>query len=166
MDGLTVIGADANLRYYRGRWRSLKPDDSGLFVGRRPQAYGSDLWCLVLVHDGAPQRLIDFPVENADAPAHDEAWRIQAALDACAGTPQTFRVEGAPGNSRSNTAHFFTPLPRWAERYLELVGMPVPRSTGALFSYRVPEDALPELTTFLTQMLWMRRETLEERRGH
>ena len=75
----------AKVTYYRGRWRSLKPADSGLFVARRPQAYGADLWCVVLVAGGAPVRLLDLPADDPAAPGHDEAWRVQAALDAAAG---------------------------------------------------------------------------------
>jgi hypothetical protein len=37
--------------------------------------------------------------------------------------------------------------------------MAVPKSRGALFSYRVPENALPGLADFLTSMLWMRQTT-------
>ena len=39
-----------------------------------------------------PQRLIDLPVGISAAPAADEAWRLQAALDAMAGRPQRFRI--------------------------------------------------------------------------
>ena len=54
VEGLTVIDPAAKVTYYRGRWRPLKPADSGLFVARRPQAYGADLWCVVLVAAGRP----------------------------------------------------------------------------------------------------------------
>jgi hypothetical protein len=37
--------------------------------------------------------------------------------------------------------------------------MAVPRSPGSLFSYRVPEAALPDLASFLARMLWMRQST-------
>jgi hypothetical protein len=40
--------------------------------------------------------------------------------------------------------------------------MAVPRSPGALFSYRLPEVALPDLAGFLARMLWMRQSTTEE----
>ena len=163
VEGLTVIAPEEKVTYYHGRWRSLKPADSGLFVARRPQAYGADLWCVVLVAGGAPVRLLDLPADDPAAPGHDEAWRVQAALDAAAGSPQVFRVGRAAGTGASagRTADFFSPLPRWAERYLQLAGMAVPRSRGALFSYRVPEDALPDLAGFLASMLWMHQTTTE-----
>jgi hypothetical protein len=159
VEGLMVIDPAAKVTYYRDRWRPVKPADSRLFVGRRPQAYGADLWCAVLVADGAPARLLDLPVDDLSAPGHDEAWRVQAALDAAGGSPQLFRVGGTCGTGASvgRTVDFFSPLPRWAERYLQLIGMAVPRTAGALSSYRVPEGAIPGLTSFLEDMLWMRQ---------
>ena len=160
MDGLTVIGPGTRVTYYQGRWRPLAPADSGLLVGRRPQAYGADAWCLVLADGGTPTRFLDLPVDDPDAPGHDEAWRLQAALDAGRGTPQVFRV-GCAARAGGRTVDFFSPLPQWAERYLQLTGMAVPKSRGALFSYRVPEDALPGLAGFLASMLWMHQTTTE-----
>jgi hypothetical protein len=159
VEGLTVIDPAAKVTYYRGRWRPLKPADSGLFVARRPQAYGADLWCVVLVGDGAPVRLLDLPADDPAAPGHDEAWRVQAALDAAGRRPQVFRVGGTAGTGASagRAVDFFSPLPRWAERYLQLTAMAVPRTAGALCSYRVPEGAMPGLASFLADMLWMRQ---------
>lgn len=159
VEGLTVIDPAAKVTYYRGRWRPLKPADSALFVARRPQAYGADLWCVILAADGAPVRLLDLPANDPAAPGHDEAWHLQAALDAARGSPQVFRVGGTAGTGPivGRTVDFFSPLPRWAERYLQLTGMAVPRSAGALFSYRVAEAAMPDLARFLNDMLWMRQ---------
>jgi hypothetical protein len=164
IEELTVIDPAAKVTYYRGRWRSLEPADSGVFVGRRPQAYGADLWCLVLVTDGRPQALVDLPAENTTAPAHDEAWRAQAAIDADRGTPQVFRVRDASGSRDDLTVDFFSPLPQWAERRLELAGIAIPRSTGALCSYRVPRNAMPGVQDFLARMLWMREPRTEGER--
>jgi hypothetical protein len=160
MDGLTVIGQDTGGTYYRGRWRPLAPADSGMLVGRRPQAYGADAWCVVQADGGTPTRFIDLPADDPDVPGHDEAWRVQAALDAERGTPQVFRVSDT-ARAGGATVDFFSPLPRWAERRLQLAGMTVPKSRGALFSYRVPADALPDLAGFLASMLWMNRTTTE-----
>lgn len=157
VEGLTIIDPAARVTYYRGRWRDLNPDDQGLFVGRRPQAYGADLWCTVLVADGKPQALKFLPANDPTAPGHDEAWRTQAAIDAERGVPQLFRVRGGSANGGS-AVDFFSPLPRWAERRLQLAGTSLPRAAGALFSYRVPADALPGLRDFLTRMLWMREQ--------
>ncbi|MEH0843121.1 hypothetical protein V6U81_12110 [Micromonospora sp. CPCC 205711] len=155
VEGLTLIDPSSTVRYYRGRWRSPRPSDTGDFVARRPQAYGADLWCFVRVAEGLPQRLVDLPVGDATTPGRDEAWRLQAALDAQRGEPQVFRTRTAAGGSAGNIVDLFSPVPNWAERYLELVGLSVPRSRGSLFSYRVPTAAMPDLTAFLADMLWM-----------
>src|SRR5262249_47242768 len=42
--GLRFLSPNLPTRYYRGRWVDAIPGD-GRFVCRRPQAYGSDLWC-------------------------------------------------------------------------------------------------------------------------
>ncbi|GGU90070.1 hypothetical protein GCM10010182_00650 [Actinomadura cremea] len=163
VEGMTVIDPAAKVTYYRGRWRPLVGSDSGLFVARRPQDYGADLWCVVLVSEGTPLRLIDLPVDDPAAPGHDEAWRVQAALDAVGGSPQVFRTGPCSATSAGRTVDFFSPLPQWAERNLELAGMPVPRTAGALRSYRIPEAAIQSLAHFLTNMLWMRQITTEGR---
>ena len=156
VEGLTILDPSAPVRFYRGRWRTLKPTDAGDFVARRPQAYGADLWCFVRVAGGLPQRLVDFPVEDPTVPGRDEAWRLQAAIDAARNQPQVFRVGTTGGAGSDVMVDFFGPVPGWAERYLELVGLAVQRSGGSLFSYRVPHGALPALAEFLTDMLWMR----------
>ncbi|WP_395110610.1 hypothetical protein [Actinomadura sp. SCN-SB] len=163
VEGMTVIDSAAKVTYYRGRWRPLAVSDSGLFVARRPQDYGADLWCVALVTEDAAVRLVDLPVDDPAAPGHDEAWRVQAALDAVGGRPQIFRAGPCSGlgTGADWTVDLFTPLPRWAERYLELVGMPIPRSTGALRSYRVPEAEMGGLADFLASMLWMRQVPTE-----
>lgn len=157
--GLSILDPEKDVTYYRGRWRAPAADDSGDFVGRRPQAYGADLWTLVRIEDGSPERLVDLPVDFAIAPGRDEAWRLQAAFDASRRTPQRFRVRALPGESPATEyiVDFFSPLPTWADRYLEIVGSVVDRSHGALFSWRVPSDELSGLEELLTETLWMSR---------
>ena len=156
VEGLTLIDPSSSVRYYLGRWREPKTSDNGDFVGRRPQAYGADLWCFVRVEAGSPVALVDFPVGDHTAPGRDEAWRVEAALDAERGQPQILRFRSAGGGEGRFILDLFAPVPGWAERYLEMVGLPVARSNGSLVSYRVPAGAMPDLTEFLTAMLWMR----------
>ncbi|MFF5519054.1 hypothetical protein [Streptomyces coeruleorubidus] len=153
--GLTIIDPGASVHYYRGRWRPPADDDSGDFVARRPQAYGADLWCLVRIERGVPRALVDLPVDASDAPACDEAWRFQAAIDAVSGNPQVMHVRSATGAPGSRRLDLFGPVPGWAQRYLELMGTPVSRARGALISYRVPMSAIGEMSAFVTDMLWM-----------
>lgn len=156
VDGLTLIDQFRDVRYYRGRWRDPRAGDTGEFVARRPQAYGADLWCFARLVNGDVQRFVDLPTADESAPGRDEAWRLQAALDAERGNPQVVRTRRAPGGAEDDIVDFFSPVPSWAERYLGLVGLSVLRSKGSLFSYRVPTAAMVDLAAFLADMLWIR----------
>lgn len=157
VDGLTIINPGSRPTYYKGRWRAPASGDNGDYVGRRPQAYGADRWCVVRLVDGAPEKLLDLPLDNAASPARDDAWRLQAAIDAARHTPLGYRVQPIPGTTpiTEYIVDFFSPLPSWVERYLELAGISVDRSRGALFSYRIPASALAELQSVVTGTLWM-----------
>jgi hypothetical protein len=158
IDGLVILDPTSSIRYYRGRWRTPTATDSGDFVARRPQAYGADLWYLVRLQAGAAQRLLELPLDNAVVPGRDEAWRYQAAVDAARGTPQRFRARlGGPPDG-TIALDFFMPLPAFAERYVQLVGLALGRARGALFSFRVSIDAGRDVAAFLASMLWMSQE--------
>lgn len=163
LDGLQLLDPSSRVRYYRGRWRAPAVTDTGDFVARRPQAYGADLWCLVRFEAGAPTRLIEFPVDDPVVPGRDEAWRYQAAVDAVRGTPQQFRLRRGGCPSGEKTFDFFSPLPSFAERYVQFAGLALGRTPGALFSFRLPAEAAGDVTRFLTDMLWMTYE--EDRSG-
>jgi hypothetical protein len=158
VDGLEIIDTSARLNYYRGRWRSLASADSGDFVGRRPQAYGAAAWCFARVLDGRPMQLLDLPAEDRTAFARDEAWRLQAAIDADAGSPQRYRLRSVAGEDASRVLDLFSPLPAWAARQLDFVGTPVARSSGALISYRLHDEAIAPVRALLTDMLWMQAD--------
>jgi hypothetical protein len=162
VEGLTLIDPSRSVRYYKGRWREPKASDHGDFVARRPQAYGADLWCFVRLKAGSPLALIDFPAADATAPGRDEAWRVQAAIDAERDQPQILRTRTAGGRDDNAVLDLFAPVPGWAERWLEMAGQPLTRSAGSLVSYRLPAAAIPALTEFLTAMLWMRVPDEEE----
>jgi hypothetical protein len=164
VDGLTIIDPAKNPRYYSGRWRPPATGDTGDFVARRPQSYGADIWCVVRLADGTPERLVDLPLDyDSVTPGRDAAWRLQAAIDAVRGTPAVFRARRCLGmDPVEHVADFFSPMPTWAQRCLELVGMPIDRSAGALFSYRVPDAALMQLTSRLAGTLWMNVTTDED----
>jgi hypothetical protein len=149
-----IIDPSAPVTYYLGRWRAPKRNDEGQFVARRPQAYGADLWCFAAVSRGNVVRLVDLPVAVSLAPGADEAWRLQAALDALAGHPQRMRVRTG-GQANLMVIDVFSPLPSWAQRRLDVVGTPLLRSRGALLSYGVPQEEFEEELRFLEEMLWM-----------
>lgn len=160
VEDLRVLDSAKPVQYYRGRWRSPEPGDSGDFVARRPQAYGADLWCMVRLVDGAPTKMVELPIDDPVAPGRDEAWRMQMAIDSLRGFPQRYRGEPA-ASGNATVVKFFSPIPAFAERYLQLVGMALPESSGALFAFRLPNGAMPGLEQLLTDMLWM-ESTLKE----
>lgn len=154
IEGLQILDSTTPVRYYRGRWREPRPSDSGDFVARRPQAYGADLWSVVRIEDGAATRIFQLPVDDPVLPARDEAWRLQLAIDSERGFPQRYSAEPFAGGG-SRVVKFFSPIPGFAERYLQLVGMPLAGTPGALFAFRVPDAAMPDLTQLLSELLWM-----------
>jgi hypothetical protein len=163
--GLQIIDPSTPVTHYRRRWRSPVSSDSGYYVGRRQQGFGADLWCFAALSDGRPQRLIDLPVGISTAPGADEAWRLQAALDAIAGRPQRFRVAAGSRPGMLLLA-FLSPLPSWAQRRLDAIGTPLIRHQGALFSYSVPLADAAEEYQFLATMMWMSADNLPESNAH
>jgi hypothetical protein len=156
IEGIRVIDPASDVTYYRGRWRELKASDGGRFVARRPQAYGANLWCFAEVLAGKVEKLIDLPVLSSAGRGADEAWRLQAALDRVSGCPQRLRIRrGVP---EGPVLDLFSPPPGWSRRRLELVGIPVERSRGALFSYSLHDGEVDEEARFLTEMMWLAGE--------
>lgn len=153
IEGFRVIDPDADVAYYRGRWRASKQDDSGRFVARRPQAYGADLWCFAEVLDGRIEKLIDLPIASPIARGADEAWRLQAAIDRVSGRPQRLRVRRRPGPTA--VVDVFSPLPSWSQRRMEFVAARTDRSDGALFSYSLGSEEIEDEVRFLMEMLWL-----------
>jgi hypothetical protein len=158
LEGLQLLDPASPVRYYTGRWRAPAATDTGDFMARRPQAYGADLWCLIRFQAGEPQRLIDLPVNDPVVPGRDEAWRYQAAVDAERGVGQRFRIRTSVLAEEDVTFDFFSPLPGFAERYLQLAGLALGKTPGALFSFRVPLGASGDVAAFLRDMLWMAQE--------
>jgi hypothetical protein len=155
-----VIDPDSDVSYYRGRWRELRSTDTGRFVARRPQAWGADLWCFINVSRGTVEKLLDLPVQSALATGADEAWRLQAALDALRNEPQRLRVAG-DGEGSYAILDLFAPVPSWIQRRLDIVGRPEHRRRGALFSYALPAADLEEEVNFIRQNMWISIDYLE-----
>ena len=148
---LSILDPEQPVRYYRGRWRGVRAD-SGRFVARRGQAYGSNLWCYVELSNGEPQRLLDFPLAGSRLRGCDEAWHLQMAIDAHRGAPQRFRLqEDAEGD---NVMQFFSPVPAWAQRRWDAVGEPT-TNRGCLFAYRLAGSELAEELRFARRSLWL-----------
>lgn len=156
IEGIRVIDPSSDVAYYRGRWRAPKENDSGRFVGRRPQAYGADLWCFTEVFEGRVSKLIDLPITSTTARGADEAWRLQAAIDRLSGSPQRLRIRQVPDEAPA--IDVFSPLPSWHQRRLEFIASRTDRAGGALFSYSLALEDVVEEVRFLTEMLWLEIE--------
>jgi hypothetical protein len=151
---LSVIEPTQPVRYYRGRWTGAK-GLTGRYVGRRPQAYGADLWCYIELRSGVPVRFVDMPLRGSRLRGCDEAWHLQMAIDARRQVPQEFRVRAGPAQSR--ILEFFSPLPMWAQRALDAAGEPT-SSSGSLFAYRLRNDADRQVE-LLESALWLSRSS-------
>lgn len=153
IEGLRILDPATANTYYRGRWRQPGAQHSGNFISRRGQRFGAELWAYVSLVDGQPAMLLDLPALTTDRGC-DEAWRLQAALDAVAGRPQQIVVRGT-GHGRVALG-LYSPPPRWLQRRWELIGEPS-KVAGALFAYEfTPSDAREELR-FASDRLWLTR---------
>jgi hypothetical protein len=149
---LRILDPSKPVRYYPGRWTD-SGRRTGRFVARRPQAYGAELWCYVELENGNTGKLLDLPQIEKRWRASDEAWRLQAAIDAGNSKHQNYRLR--PGPTKAEVVlDLFSPVPLWAQRRWDLTGRPVPRS-GCLFSYVLPVKAVEEEISFLKSMLWL-----------
>lgn len=153
LPGATLLDPAARVTFYGGRWRAPSGTDSGRFVGRRPQAYGSDLWIYAELQAGRFTRVIDLPVLRELGRGADEAWRLQAAVDHLTGNPQCVRMEDE-ANERC-VLSVFAPLPSWAQRRLDMVGTPVPPRGGALMCYSVRQDEAATEVAALRSLMWL-----------
>lgn len=140
--------------FYRGRWRPVRDDDSGVYLARRPQKYGARLWSLVEVKAGLVHRLVDVHSKDARIRDCDEAWRIQAAFDAIAGAPQKV---GVIEEEESTILSFFSPLPAWAVRRLTAIGDQF-KPIGALLGFRIPNQNTNDELRWLEKTLWLARK--------
>lgn len=153
LDGLIVLRPDRSIEYYRGRWGDAG-DLTGRLLGRRGQRYGAAVWCYVELECGAPQRLLDLPDRVGGDPrdtAPDQAWRLQASIDAERGSPPNCTVRCDPDGW---VVALSLPPPRWAERRLAAVGKRV-RRPGAVVSYLVTDrDEAAHAARFYCDRMW------------
>jgi hypothetical protein len=149
---LKILNYAKPVNYYPGRWENLG-NQTGRFVARRPQAYGNDLWCYVELRNGQAEGLVDMPTLKSRLRGCDEAWRLQAAIDAARGQPEQYKVRTSTDNN-TRVVDFFSPVPLWAQRRWDAIGEPVPRS-GCLFSYKFSADELQQELKFIQEQLWL-----------
>lgn len=155
LGGLSILDPSAPVEYYRGRWHT-PTGECGRFVCRRPRPYGADLWCYIELNNGQPIRLLDLPLDATMNRGCDEAWRLQAAIDARNNAPQ--KVVDTGLSDGLTQLCFYSPIPMWAQRRLDMIGRPVPESKGCLFSYLVDKEEVPQELDCLRRLMWMKVE--------
>jgi hypothetical protein len=154
IEGIEILDPASDRSFYRGRFRHPSKDESGCFVSRRPQQFGSSRWCFAEFEDGTTRKVIDLPLMEGFGRPADEAWRLQAAIDRLAGHPQFARVGDRADGEVSIS--FFGPLPSWAQKRLNLLGRSDEGCRGALFSYRLGDGDLAIESEFLSSRLWLK----------
>lgn len=154
---LQVIDPATSVTYYRGRWVRPKKN-TGVFIGRRPQEFGSPIWCLVRLQDGQAQKLLDLPLHKSKLRGCDSAWHIQMAMDRENGRPQEYKVRTTEEHA---FLEFFSPLPLWAERRFMFFGRHAD-ATGCLSSYRLQLKELATEEKFIQERLWLSRSSATE----
>ncbi len=154
---LQILDPTRKVTFYRGRWRAVA-HDTGRFVGRRPQRYGNSLWGYVELDKGLPVSWADLPLPGSVYRGCDEAWRLQAAIDAEKGHPQRYRIRApaSPDDGSSSEIHVYSPLPIWIQRHWDSLGQPLHPSAGSLFAYTFHPLDLQEETELLEQDLWLK----------
>lgn len=133
---------------YKQKW--VQPvRQTGRFVCRRAQAYGTPLWGYVELSNGQPMKLIDLPMKGSRYRGCDDGWRLQMAIDAASGRPQRYSLR----EFDTETALAFDfPIPMWATRRLETVGKRATNSR-ALIEYSVSHRFVSEETQYLEDAL-------------
>ena len=156
-----VVDPDRPVDRYRSRWVPLAASHTGRYVARRPRRYGADAWSFVDAEVGEVVRLLDLPhLSKATPPdvrpycrACDQAWQLQAAIDAERASPQPIRVHA--DSEGATVVDLFAPPPSWLDRRWSVVGRRHPRSPGALFSWVFPTQSAAHEVEFAARRLWL-----------
>lgn len=148
IEQLRIFDAGQQSGSYKQKW--VQPvRQTGRFVCRRAQAYGTNLWGYVELSDGQPMKLMDLPIMGSRYRGCDDGWRLQMAIDAASGHPQKYRLRQFDAEA---SLAFDFPVPMWATRRLETVGRRVANSE-ALMEYLVPHRFVSEETQYLENVL-------------
>ena len=152
VNDLQIIDPAQPITYYRGRWTS-PGEQTGTFVARRPQQFGTPIWCFTELEAGAVVRLLDLPLKKSRWRGCDVAWYLQMAIDHCNQSPQVYRCRHEGNGVRLD---FFSPLPQWSHRRLLILGRTVQRK-NSLMSYQLPSTEAETEEAFLQNRLWLSR---------
>lgn len=150
VSGLNILDPVRPVTYYRGRW-TVPAKNNGTFVARRPQEFGTHIWCVAQLESGTPVRFLDLPLKRSRWRGCDAAWHLQMAIDHSRNSPQQYRRIIDGDGVRFD---FFSPLPQWAQRRLMILGRSVPQERS-LISYILPSSEAETEEQYLQQMLWL-----------
>lgn len=151
LDELQILNTAVRSPWYRDRWTEPR-GLSGHYIARRPRRFGVDLWSYVVLQDGEPQRLVDLPLGQTAERGCDQAWRLQCAIDAESGEPQTYQLTHETNDTVRLDIHL--PCPAWLLRRWESIGARVDES---VFSFRFTENDVAGEANLLEARLWMRQ---------
>jgi len=128
---------------------------TGKFIARRAKAFGANQWMFIAMDSGRLVQLAHLPAPGSSGRACDEAWRLQLALGALDGRPQSFVL-----TRQGQVDHFDLafPIPQWAHRRMLVFGRQVP-SRKCVCSYEVQGNLTAEASNFLEHRLWMKKTT-------
>jgi len=154
LDGIRILDDKIGTNFYKSRWSELNRKHNGFFVGRRKVQYSSDLWCYMQVNDNFVQRFLDLPILDLHWRPFDEAWRLQMAIDYNNHAAQKYRISEVL--NEVITIDFFSPIPGWAVRQLEVNGKKC-EPNQCLFSYSINKVNIEKIEEFLKSNLWMQR---------
>ncbi len=158
IDDLMILDPLRDPGNYSRSWVKAA-NQTGNYVARRPQAYGSPLWGYAALTNGSPTRFLDFPLKGTRWRGCDVAWHLQMAIDDGLGTPQTYRRRDTAAGTFLD---FFSPLPLWATRRLAVLGHPAPRE-NCLFTYWLPSRDVAFEETILKERLWLTPRNTSEK---
>ena len=154
IEDVSILDSTTDVRRYSQRWADLK-NHRGRFVGRRPQAFGSRLWCYMQVDNDNVLRHIDLPHFEHRWMGYDEAWHLQLALDSMNGNPQQFSIR--PGTESGKCiVDIYAPIPSWAVRRWSSLGS-LCEARGVWLSFAIQETLLTAEIQFATERLWLKQ---------
>ena len=152
IEGVRILDLSTAVDYYPARWFTPNEEHTGRFIGRRPQAYGADLWCYIELASGKPRRFLDLPLPGSRWRGCDEAWYLQTAIDASQGKPQHYKIRD--GASDYKIFELFSPIPSWAQRRWNMVGKSV-QNRNCLLSFQFLSNEIEEEIRFAKEHLWL-----------
>ena len=161
IEGLRILDPKTSPSHYKSRWRIATSTDEGVFLARRSQGYGGDLWCVVAIRAGESQRLLDLPTTMGGRGC-DEGWQLQAAIDATNGTPQEVSIRGT--GKGSVELGLPAPPPRWLQRRWDLIGTAV-HGRSSLVTYEISSRDARDEVALVCELLWMDRQVLPQFRS-